>query len=326
LLSRTSFAAPKVSAIEYVPRINIVAIVFMLEITRNWSVAMQCFADASSANPPNLTTGQKNFAPLSFGTRYSTMIQQARFVVVLTATITPLKGAQIARTNPDERKRDYMTGFRFWVQNRDPRLSRILFVENSGASLLDFRQEAESAADKDIEFVSVPPISLPSGLHYGYAEMQMLDYALSRSRHRSITTHMIKATGRLQFPKISALLDRLPSEFDIAVDTCQALPFGLRPQAFVQTQLFLASHSFYGAFLQHSYHDLRPDYPFYIEHLIYERLKKMSENPRILTRWPISVEPMGVAGYSGKRYDRLSRCVLTTLRAALRKPIPDFWL
>jgi hypothetical protein len=254
------------------------------------------------------------------------MIQQARFVVVLTATITPLKGAQVSRTNPDERRRDYMSGFRFWTQNRDPRLSRILFVENSGASLFEFRQEAESAADKDIEFISVPPILLPHGLHYGYAEMQMLDYALSRSRHRSITTHMIKATGRLRFPKISALLDRLPSEFDIAVDTCQALPFGLRRQAFVPTQLFLTSHTFYGTYLQDSYHNLRPDYPFYIEHLIYERLKKMSDNPRILSRWPISVEPLGVAGYSGERYDRPSRRALTIVRAALRKPIPGFWL
>jgi hypothetical protein len=287
---------------------------------------MECLADGSSANPPNYHSVSKDSVLLSFGTGYSTMIQQTSFVVVLTATITPLKGAQIARTNPDERRRDYMTGLRFWIQNRDPRLRRILFVENSGASLFDFRQEAESAADKDIEFVSVPPISLPPGLHYGYAEMQMLDYALSRSRHRLLTTHMIKATGRLQFPKISALLDRLPSEFDIAVDTCQALPFGLRPQAFVPTQLFLASHSFYSTSLQDSYHNLRPDYPFYIEHLIYERLKKMSDNPRILNRWPISVEPLGVAGYSGQRYDRLSRCVLTTLRAALRKPIPGFWL
>jgi hypothetical protein len=254
------------------------------------------------------------------------MTQEAKFVVVLTATITPLKGAQVARTNPDERKRDYVNGFRFWIQNRDPRLSRILFVENSGASLVDFRQEAESAGDKDIEFISAPPISLPLGLHDGYAEMQMLDYALSRSRHRSATTHMIKATGRLQFPEISALIDRLPSEFDIAVDTCQALPFGLRPEAFVPTQLFLASHSFYRAFLQRGYHDLRPDYPFYIEHLFYERLKNMSKNQLIISRWPISVEPFGVAGYSGKRYDRLSRRVLTTIRAALRKPIPGFWL
>ena len=288
---------------------------------------MQCFANARSADSPRkLSQRAEDSTLLPSSSGNSTMIQPPSFVVVLTATITPLKSAQIARTNPDDRKRDYMTGFRFWIQNRDPRLSRILFVENSGASLQDFRQEAESAADKDIEFVSVPPISLPPRLHYGYAEMQMLDYALSRSRHRSMTTHMIKATGRLRFPKISALLDRLPSEFDIAVDTCQALPFGLRPQAFVPTQLFLASHNFYGMSLQASYHDLRPDYPFYIEHLIYERLKTMPDTPRILTRWPISVEPIGVAGYSGKRYDRLSRRVLTTLRAVLRKPIPDFWL
>lgn len=254
------------------------------------------------------------------------MSQQTKFVVVLTATITPFRGAQVTRTNPDERKRDYISGFRSWTRNRDSRLARILFVENSGADLIDFRKEAETAGDKDIEFISVPPISLPSGLHYGYAEMQMLDYALSRSRHRSSTTHMIKATGRLQFPGISHLLDRLPSEFEIAVDTCQALPFGLRPEAFVPTQLFLASHSFYGAFLQDGYHDLRPDYPFYIEHLFYERLKKMTDNPLIVNRWPISVEPSGFAGYSGKRYDRLSRRALTTLRAALRGPIPNFWL
>jgi hypothetical protein len=260
------------------------------------------------------------------GTGYSTMTQQTRFVVVVTATITPQKSAQIVRTDPDARKRDYMAGFRFWTQNPDPRLGRILFIENSGACLDDFYREAESAADKDIEFVSVPPITLPPGLHYGYAEMQMLDYALCRSRHRPATTHMIKATGRLQFPDISALLDRLPSEFDIAVDTCQALPFGLRPGPFVLTQLFLAAHSFYGTFLQDSYHTLRSDYPFYIEHLLYERLKTMSNNPRILMRWPVSVEPMGFAGYSGKRYDRLSRRVLTGLRAALRKPMPGFWL
>lgn len=254
------------------------------------------------------------------------MTFQPRFVVVLTATITPLSGAQVARTNPDERRRDYINAFRFWIHNRDSRLSRILFIENSGANLLEFHKEAESARDKDIEFISAPPILLPRGLHYGYAEMQMLDYALSRSRHRSATTHMIKATGRLQFPDISALIDQLPSEFDIAVDTCQALPFGLRPEPFVPTQLFLASHKFYGASLQDSYHDLRPDYPFYIEHLIYERLKNMIDNPLIISRWPISVEPLGVAGYSGKRYDRLSRRALTTLRAALRKPVPDFWL
>lgn len=287
---------------------------------------MECSVDTPVVNPPNLHDGLEASGLHSIDSGHSAMIQLAKFVVVLTATITPVKGAQIARTNPDERKRDYMTGFRFWIRNRDPRLRRILFIENSGASLDDFRREAEAAVDKDIEFVSVPPISLPPGLHYGYAEMHMLDYALSRSRHRSITTHMIKATGRLQFPNISALLDRLPSEFDIAVDTCQALPFGLRPQAFIPTQLFLASHSFYATTLQASYHDLRPDYPFYIEHLIYERLKKMSDNPRILSRWPISVEPQGVAGYSGKQYDRLSRRILTTLRAALRKPIPGFWL
>ncbi len=188
---------------------------------------MQCFADTPLVDSPNPPTNGTDASGLhSFGVGHSAMIQQAKFVVVLTATITPVKGAQVARTNPDERKRDYMRAFRFWTQNRDPRLSRILFIENSGASLLDFRREAESAIDKDIEFVSVPPISLPLGLHYGYAEMQMLDYALSQSRHRSITTHMIKATGRLQFPKISALLDRLPAEFDIAVDTCQGLPLG----------------------------------------------------------------------------------------------------
>jgi len=287
---------------------------------------MRCVADTSPANQPNPHNISEDPALPSFGTGYSNMTQQAKFVVVLTATITPLKGAQIARTNPNERRRDYINALRFWIQNRDPRLSRILFVENSGASLLDFRQEAESATDKDIEFVSAPPIPLPRGLHYGYAEMQMLDYALSRSRHRSATTHMIKATGRLQFPKISALIDRLPSEFDMAVDTCQALPFGLRPEAFVPTQLFLASHSFYSASLQRGYHDLRPDYPFYIEHLIYERLKNMSNNPLIINRWPISVEPLGVAGYSGKQYDRLSRRALTALRAALRKPFPSFWL
>ena len=246
------------------------------------------------------------------------------YLLSLTATVTPATGVQLVRSDPAVRRADYLDAFRFWLAHPDPRLNRILFVENSGADLAGFREEA-ARSGKEVELISVPKSPAPAGLHYGYSELLMLDSALEQSRIRAETTHLVKATGRLIFPDLPKLLDRLPTAYDLAVDARGNLPFRKSSKGFIPTQLLLASHAFYDTHLRKSYLALRSDYPYYIENLFYDHVLALPPSPQILMRWPVSCEPVGFAAHASKRYNSPQRLLITQLRSALRVLAPRFW-
>ena len=249
---------------------------------------------------------------------------QNTYLLVLTATITPDSSIRLARSDPGLRRQDYFNAFCYWLNHNDPRLSRILLVENSGADLADFRLVA-SRSKKKTEFVSLPAERLPPGLHYGYGELAMLDLALAQSRLRLETTHMIKVTGRLLFPGLPKLLRRLPANFGLAVDARRNLPFRRSANGFIPTQLLIASHDFYDFHLRRCYRELKPQYPYYIENLFFDRLRAMHDVQGILWRYPVNCEPLGSAAHAHKRYDHPTRTLITMLRAFFRVVAPGFW-
>jgi len=255
-----------------------------------------------------------------------------RFLLVLTSTITPAPGVVLARMDPGVRRADYLQAFEFWLKHPDPRLQKILFIENSGADLCEFRKAARESG-KDVEFISLPPNPPPAGMHYGYSELQMLDDALSASRLRKTTTHMIKATGRLVFPDLPKLLDRIPGNLKVAVDSRSRLPFRPSGNGFVSLQLFVVRHDVYDEKLRASYVSLTDEehYPHVAEHLYFELLveasrEETSRDKEILLRFPVNCEPVGFAGHSGKRYDRPSGLFIAQARAMCRLVAPNFWL
>src|SRR5579875_540446 len=143
------------------------------------------------------------------------------YLLVLTATIKPAAAAaaEVYRKDPNLRLNDYLNPLRFWIAYPDPRLDKILFLENSGADLSAVRRLVDECdSNKQVEILSVPGNNIPPGINYGYGEMEMLDCGLAQSELRRATTHMLKITGRLTFPTVTTLLDRLPATFDVAVD------------------------------------------------------------------------------------------------------------
>ena len=100
----------------------------------------------------------------------------------------------LARSDPSVRRKDYLNAFRFWLAHPDQRLRRILLIENSGADLSEFQEEARGSS-KEVEIISTTPAWPPEGLHYGYSELLMMDEALSKSRLYQESSHLIKATG-----------------------------------------------------------------------------------------------------------------------------------
>jgi hypothetical protein len=249
---------------------------------------------------------------------------KTEYLLVLTATITPATQVHIVRNNPAIRRADYLNAFRFWLAHPDPRLNRILLAENSGADMAEFQALAQDSA-KQVEIISQPPQPPPAGLHYGYSELLLLDAALHQSKLRRETTHMAKTTGRLTFPDLPTLLNKLPASYDLAVDARGNLPFRRSANGSIPTQLFLSSHAFYDKHLRKSYLDLRPDYPYYIENLFYDRVMALPRSPGLLMRWPINCEPSGFAAHAAKRYDSAQRVFITGLRAALRLIAPNLW-
>jgi hypothetical protein len=246
------------------------------------------------------------------------------YLLALTATITPGTHVEIVRSDPAIRRADYLRAFRFWLAHPDPRLKRILLMENSGADMSAFHALAQASA-KQVEILSQPQQAPPAGLHYGYSELVLLDAALERSTLRRETTHMAKATGRLVFPDLPRLLNRMPAAYELAVDARRNLPFRRSANGSIPTQLFLSSHAFYDKHLRKSYLDLRPDYPFYIENLFYDRIMALPRSPGVMLRWPVNCEPRGFAAHAAKRYDSAHRLLITGFRSALRVMAPDWW-
>jgi hypothetical protein len=255
------------------------------------------------------------------------------YLLVLTATVTPSAGVQVQRNDPVTRRDDYTRGFRFWLKNADPRINRILFLENSGEDLTFLKEivEEENIFAKAVEFISTPHIAVPAGLHYGWGELKMLDYGLSQSRLVKETSHFIKATGRFTFPNISKLLDRTPTGCDVMVDCripassyrngLNLIPALLKRQgAGVTTQLTIFSHRFYQAHILGLVDTMRPfGYPGMMEPLLYDELIKMEHADGVYLRFPVNCDPSGVGASLGDVYDSKTRRAVRLLRAASRK-------
>jgi hypothetical protein len=249
-----------------------------------------------------------------------------QFLLLLTATITPAPGTKVSRNDPAVRRADYFTAFTYWLNHGDPRLRHILLIENSGADLSEFKAAAAKSG-KQVEILSIAPNPPPPGMHYGYSELQMIDQALAQSVLWRGTTHIIKATGRLTFPGLPALLNKVPDDFRIVVDARARLPFRNSERGFVSAQLFLSRHDFYDEVLRTGYTAMARahHYPALVEHLLFELLTPLKGQQGVLLRFPVNCEPVGFAAHLAKRYDTPQRLLTATMRSVLRVIAPDFW-
>jgi hypothetical protein len=253
------------------------------------------------------------------------------YLLLLTACIDPSTGpAKIARADPLLRLRDYQNALRFWLAYPDSRIKKILFVENSNYSLDSLKTIASQQNSRgiEIEFLSLETTGYPEGFHYGYAECQMIDVALERSRLAASATHFIKVTGRLTFPGLTRLLDRLPNGFKVAVDARNNTWFVRSPQRFITTQLMLFEKSFFAERLQKLYHELKPieEGVYLVENLYYHALMPLRDSPGVILRFPCNVDPHGFAAHWTKNYTAPKQRAISLARVITRRLLPNWWV
>ena len=250
------------------------------------------------------------------------------YLLVLTACIRTRVIENAFLTDPELRLRDYEHSLTVWLEYPDPRLKKILFIENSGADLSTLRKIADRYPNATVEFASLnSDADRPEGFDYGFSELMMLDQGLAQSQLRNTTSHMVKVTGRLMFPKMSRLLDRLPKDYSLAVDSRLSKGLTRYPQRFTTTQAFMASHGFYDKVLRYEYLNMRPhSYPGFIEHVFFERLYPLRNEPGILMRFPVNLDPVGKAAHWGKDYHSWGQRTVSAGRAVARVLFPNFWI
>ena len=255
-----------------------------------------------------------------------------RFTVVMTACLRPAPefATSLVRTDAALRMRDYLEGLHFWLHLPDPRINRIIFLENTAHPLDEPAALAarDNPQGRECEFLSFNANEIPAGLHYGYAEYHMIDVGLARSRLWPASDYLIKATGRYRFPDISRLLDRLPPGFLVAADTRENTRFTSKPYHFVTAPLLVARRDFFDRHIRTAYQRMHPPPPYYgqfIEDALYDALMPLRGQDGVVLRWPVNCDPAGV-GANGDRYDTLRKRLLRLARAIGRRLIPNWWL
>ncbi|WP_295392341.1 hypothetical protein [uncultured Thiodictyon sp.] len=245
------------------------------------------------------------------------------YVVLLTATIDPGPYAQqVVRNNPQVRQEDYRKSLEFWTEISDDRITGIVFCENSGADL-GFLRAASRGSRIPIELISYQGNAAPVGVHYGYSELGIIDYAMKESVLLAHCEYFIKATGRLTFPRISRLLDTTDIRFDAIIDHRRKYRNESGYPLRSRTQLMLFSTDFYRKKML----DVRGEMIggcSHIEEFIAEKICSLIGEHRISQRFLLECPASGVAG-TNQDYHSLVIVSKNMLRAFLRRLLPSLW-
>lgn len=247
-------------------------------------------------------------------------------VVLLTSSIKP-KGANPAKIQ--ERRRQYEEALRAWMLHPDPRISGIVYCDNTTPDLVWTYELADHYNHtKPFEAIYCPDNNIPIGMHYGYPELGIIDHSIYNSRLLIQSTYFAKITGRLQFPKFASLLDRLPASYDACID--YRLAYRRERKSWsnyrARTQLMFFKNDFYKKSLSNKRLLMVENNISHIEEFIAGILVPDDvKSANIIFRWPIECPPSGVAG-NGENYNSGRKFVKSYISHCSRRLLPWLWI
>lgn len=255
--------------------------------------------------------------------------------LMMTASIIPVEGMQkigLTRTDPKQREQDYIDSLTYYLTHH-PRIRRIAFVENSGASLDRLERVAATLNphNKDVEFVSVNCNNFPFEFGGGYGEWEMMNLGVSKSRLLSTTKYFAKMTGRQWVLNASAILEKIyePAEFVCDTqDTSVYRRLGLSEDGRtrkIDARFWVTSIRFYDEHIRYL-HRPHTQGIFWAEATLYAAVMAAGSAHRIT--WRFSKEPnyRGIAGHMNKDYGSWRQKLKRGVRGAIRQVAPHVWI
>lgn len=137
-------------------------------------------------------------------------MSHARTVLLLTATIDPRDMQAVRRTDPVLRESDYRTVLKRLIQETD---FPIVWCENSGHSLQDFRARFEKVSPSRLEILQFVSCA-DSQKGKGWGELETEEYAFKHSVLLAGADYVAKLTGRYFVENMSTLLAPLRTSGD----------------------------------------------------------------------------------------------------------------
>ncbi|MPQ97925.1 hypothetical protein GB931_08310 [Modestobacter sp. I12A-02628] len=251
-------------------------------------------------------------------------------ILLLTSSIdlrtTPQR---VLRHDLQTRLDDYKTALVDWLARPVSEIDGIVFADNTAYDLSELEEfgHRNNAWNKPLEFLSLGDNNIPPGIHYGYAELGLIDDALRSSAMLGDSYSFVKATGRLTFPDFSRLITRLPDEYDAAVDARCRIPAFRPSHTHITTQIMLFNSSFYRKSLTGVRSRMTTrEGERHAEHVVYQALREATPERGIIYRFPVNCEPVGVGAAKQKFYSSSSRSIYARGRALSRRVSPQVWL
>ncbi|WP_157893389.1 hypothetical protein [Aquidulcibacter paucihalophilus] len=250
---------------------------------------------------------------------------QRKFLILLTSTVNPtFYRDQTLLVDKRERLNQYLNAVKFWLNHPDDRIGGVVFCDNSGADSELFAN-LESSVGREFEFLSFVDTERPQGVHYGYGELGIIDFAVANSRLFQKNDNIIKVTGRLIFPTISKLLDEIDPRILFAIDCYRIRSRGIRYPFRARTQLLYFKREFYSKHFQESRHEMI-GYCSHIEEFIPRKLELLHlPDPLLSLRWRSECIANGV-GSNRNNYQSLGNNIKYAVRGLLRYFLPNIWL
>ncbi len=141
-------------------------------------------------------------------------------MLLLTATIFPPNNVpDLVVLDPELRTFQYIQALKFYSARLGKVYQRIVFAENSGASLEPISRVF--GRNRLIELLSVEPISYPSNYGKGYGEMKLVDDAMQSSEILSQlppSAVIWKLTGRYRVLNICQVIRARPQFAELYLD------------------------------------------------------------------------------------------------------------
>jgi hypothetical protein len=212
-------------------------------------------------------------------------------VLLLTATIDTGGTPKVARSDPGLRLQDYEQALRRWLESGS--VGRMVFCENSGYDLGSLEAVAEPFGRTDVEFISFDGNAVGALRGKGFAELNIILHAMSRSRLLSGAGTVIKCTGRLSLRSPGSLLPKMAAEkFDVMCDIGRYLTYA-------DSRFFAATPEFISDYLGREKDTVNDFDGIYLEHALACATTRALADRKVWRPLPAAPQLVGISGTLG---------------------------
>jgi hypothetical protein len=253
------------------------------------------------------------------------MVQKSAPLLIMTATIVPpADAANLSRTDPSLRLRDYAGALEFYVGCLERGvISGIVFAENSQADISALKtQVASSPKHAQIEFIQFPGLDHPGSNGRGFGEFKLLDFAMAHSeliRTAPADAEVWKVTGRYKVLNLSRILSRRRPAASLWVH-CRN-----RPRRWADMYLLGWRRDYYSRHVQGLYRELdETGQRRSAEVMFRDKVDTLAQARDVCLRLNPSPELSGVRGLDGRAYaDQRAKQIL---RRVCDRFLPWVWI